>query len=339
MPASLFDVAQAVGVSISTVSRALNHPNMVDEKTRLRIQSAVKMMGYVPQGAGRTLVSKETFTIGAVISQIGASAFAKTIEVLRTQLGEAGYTLLLAQPTEGNISSIGPLRVLIERGVDAVVLLGGGGKYLDDWKFLLEKNNIPLVNIWADTSEGNSGDIGFDNYLAGQTAVNHLLSLGHLKFALISGTLEGNQRASRRYLGILETIASNGGQLMRNNIKEADYTFQAGYDATLELLSPRLDFTALICGNDYLALGAITALRERGLKVPESISVIGFNNSDFSPFINPPLTTVSFPSAEIGMYAAEVLVNLSRKKITIPKPLTLPTQLIIRESCEELKQI
>jgi LacI family transcriptional regulator len=339
MPASLFDVAQAVGVSISTVSRALNHPNMVDEKTRQRIQSAVKMMGYVPQGAGRALVSRETFTIGAIISQIGASAFAKTIEALRTQLSKAGYTLLLAQPTEGNISSIGPLRVLIERGVDSVVLLGGGGKYLDDWKYLLEKNNIPLVNIWADTSEGNSGDIGFDNYLAGQTAVNYLLSLGHLKFALISGALEGNQRASRRYLGILETIASNGGQLMRNNIKEADYTFQAGYDATLELLNSRPDFTALICGNDYLALGAISALRERGLEVPKSISVIGFNNSDFSPFINPPLTTVSFPSAEIGMHAAELLVNLSRGEITIPKSLTLPTQLIIRESCKELKQI
>lgn len=339
MPASLFDVAKAVGVSISTVSRALNHPQMVDEKTRLRIQSTVKMMGYVPQGAGRALVSRETFTIGAIISQIGASAFAKTIEALRTQLSKAGYTLLLAQPTEGNNSSIGPLRVLIERGVDAVVLLGGGGKYLDDWKYLLEKNNIPLVNIWADASEGNCGDIGFDNYLAGQTAVNHLLSLGHLKFALISGALEGNQRASRRYLGILETIASNGGQLMRNNIKEADYTFQAGYDATLELLDSRSNFTALICGNDYLALGAIAALRERGLEVPKSISVIGFNNSDFSPFINPPLTTVSFPSAEIGTQAAELLINLSRKKITIPKSLILPTQLIIRQSCEELKKI
>jgi hypothetical protein len=117
-------------------------------------------------------------------------------------------------------------------------------------------------------------------------------------------------------LGILETIASNGGQLMRNNIKEADYTFQAGYDATLELLNSCPEFTALICGNDYLALGAISALRERGLEVPKSISVIGFNNSDFSPFINPPLTTVSFPSVEIGMQAAELLINLSRKKIT-----------------------
>jgi LacI family transcriptional regulator len=338
MPASLFDVAQAVGVSISTVSRALNHPQMVDEKTRLRIQSAVEMMGYVPQGAGRALVSRETCTIGAIISQIGVSAFAKTIEALRTQLSKAGYTLLLAQPTEGNNSSIEPLRVLIERGVDAVVLLGGGGgQHLDDWKNLLEKNNIPHVNIWADASEGNLGDIGLDNYLAGQTAVNYLLSLGHLKFALISGVLGGNQRASRRYLGILETIASNGGQLMRNNIKEADYTFQAGYDATLELLNSPPSFTALICGNDYLALGAIAALRERGLAVPKSISVIGFNNSDFSPFINPPLTTVSFPSVEIGIQAAELLINLSREKNVIPKPLMIPTQLIIRQSCEELK--
>jgi DNA-binding LacI/PurR family transcriptional regulator len=126
---------------------------------------------------------------------------------------------------------------------------------------------------------------------------------------------------------------------MRNNIKEADYTFQAGYDATLELLDSRSNFTALICGNDYLALGAIAALRERGLEVPKSISVVGFNNSDFSPFINPPLTTVSFPSAEIGTQAAELLINLSRKKITIPKSLILPTQLIIRQSCKELKQI
>ena len=163
------------------------------------------------------------------------------------------------------------------------------------------------------------------------------MSLGHLKFALISGALEGNQRASRRYLGILETIASNSGQLMRNNIKEADYTFQAGFDSTLELLNSHPSFTALICGNDYLALGAIAALRERGLVVPKSISVIGFNNSDFSPFINPPLTTVSFPSVDIGMQAAEILINLSRKKITISKPLILPTQLIIRQSCAELK--
>jgi DNA-binding LacI/PurR family transcriptional regulator len=123
---------------------------------------------------------------------------------------------------------------------------------------------------------------------------------------------------------------------MRNNIKETDYTFQAGYDATHELLKSHPDFTALICGNDYLALGAITALRERGLEVPKSISVIGFNNSEFSPFINPPLTTISFPSAEIGIRAAEILVNLSKKKITIPMSLILPTQLIIRESCKEL---
>ena|SRR5690554_5352875 len=124
MAAGLRDVADMVGVSISTVSRALHRPEMVDEKTRERIALAVNALGYVPQGAGRALTSRRTGTIGAVVPRIGASAFSETLEALRQALGNANYTLLLSQPALGQDNDISPVRTLLERGVDGIVLLG-----------------------------------------------------------------------------------------------------------------------------------------------------------------------------------------------------------------------
>ena len=151
MPASLHDVAKLVGVSISTVSRALHRPDMVDAATRERVQAGVDALGYVPQGAGRALVSRQTRTVGAVIPQIGASTFIRTIEALRQRLGDAGYTLLLAQPMQEQAGAdTAPLRALIERGVDAAVLLGGPCP--PRWKELVQKSHVPLVTIWADAA-------------------------------------------------------------------------------------------------------------------------------------------------------------------------------------------
>lgn len=330
MAASLQDVAKMVGVSISTVSRALNHPDMVDIKTRERINIAVNALGYVPQGVGRALLSRRTHTIGAIVPRIGASVFAETIEALRQTLGEANYTLLLAQPPIKEQADLRSLRTLIERGVDGIVLLGNDCPPL--WLDLIAKNDLPVTIIWADASNASSGAIGFDNYIAGQQAAEHLLSFGHREFALISGHLALNQRAQQRYQGLLETIAARSGRLQRNLIVETDYSFISGHQATLQLLKKKQPFTALICGNDYLALGAMAALRETGLHIPNDISVIGFNNSEFATFVNPSLTTVHFPSVDIGTIAAKTLLNTIETQGIMPAPQMLPTYLIQRQS-------
>lgn len=330
MAASLQDVARMVGVSISTVSRALHRPEMVDAETRNRINAAVTALGYVPQGVGRALVSRRTHSIGAVVPRIGASAFAQTIEALRHGLGKHNYTLLLAQPPVEEQADLRPLRTLIERGVDAIVLLGND--YPPQWLDLITKNGLPVATIWADASNAPPGAIGFDNYVAGRQAAEHLLGLGHREFAFISGHLASNQRARQRYQGVLETIAAGGGRLSRNLITEADYEFADGYRAARRLLDEKQPFSALICGNDYLALGAMAGLREAGLDIPRDVSVIGFNNSEFAAFVDPPLTTVHFPSVEIGATAAETLLATIDSDNAMPPPQMLPTALIKRNS-------
>ncbi|WP_168202188.1 LacI family DNA-binding transcriptional regulator [Achromobacter sp. HZ01] len=323
-------MARMVGVSISTVSRALHRPEMVDAETRHRINAAVTALGYVPQGVGRALVSRRTHSIGAVVPRIGASAFAQTIEALRHGLGKHNYTLLLAQPPVEEQADLRPLRTLIERGVDAIVLLGND--YPPQWLDLITKNGLPVATIWADASNAPPGAIGFDNYVAGRQAAEHLLGLGHREFAFISGHLASNQRARQRYQGVLETIAAGGGRLSRNLITEADYEFADGYRAARRLLDEKQPFSALICGNDYLALGAMAGLREAGLDIPRDVSVIGFNNSEFAAFVDPPLTTVHFPSVEIGATAAETLLAAIDSDNAMPPPQMLPTALIKRSS-------
>ncbi|MFA5521182.1 MAG: LacI family DNA-binding transcriptional regulator [Castellaniella sp.] len=330
MAASLHDVARLVGVSISTVSRALHRPEMVDPVTRARIEAAVQTLGYIPQGVGRALVSRRTRTVGAVVPQIGASGFAGTIEALRRALGQANYTLLLAQPPITEQSDMRPLRTLVERGVDGIVLLGSD--YSDGLFDLVAKNGLPMTTIWSDSTYAQPGAIGFDNHAAGCIAVEHLLELGHRQFALITGALGSNLRARQRYQGILETLAGGGGRLQRDLIIEVDYGFGEGFRAARHLLGTGKAFTALICGNDYLALGAMACLRGEGVDMPGQMSVIGFNDSDFAAFVAPPLTTVHFPSADIGVAAAGVLLDVLEKKTPLPPPIILPTPLVVRES-------
>ncbi|WP_428851238.1 LacI family DNA-binding transcriptional regulator [Imbroritus primus] len=330
MAAGLKDVARMVGVSISTVSRALHRPEMVDADTRERVNAAVSALGYVPQGVGRALVSRRTYSIGAVIPRIGVSAFAQTVEALRQGLGQANYTLLLAQPPLNEQSDLRPLRRLIERGVDGIVLLGSDCPQA--WLEIIEKNGLPMTTIWADASDAPPGAIGFDNRVAGRQAAEHLLQLGHREFAFISGYLASNQRSQQRYQGLLEAIAAGGGRLPRELVIEADYAFSEGYRAALQLLESGQRFTALVCGNDYLALGAMAGLRERGLRIPHDMSVIGFNDSEFSAFVDPPLTTIRFPSVEIGTAAAETLLAAIEGAERMPPALMLPTTLVQRSS-------
>lgn len=334
MAASLRDVANMVGVSISTVSRALHRPEMVDAKTRARIELAVNALGYVPQGVGRALVSRRTGTIGAVVPRVGVSAFSQTLEALRHALGQENYTLLLAQPGLGEDADIRPLRTLLERGVDGVVLLGNDSPA--SWHDLATKNKLPVALIWADASNAPAGSVGFDNYQAGKQAADHLLELGHREFAYISGHLAPNQRARQRYLGLLETIAAGHGSLSRELIIETDYGFSEGYQAAQNLLTRKHRFTALICGNDYLALGAIAGLRDKGLRVPDDISVVGFNNSEFAPFVDPPLTTIHFPSVDIGLQAAQTILRGLEANGVMPEATILPTHLVARQSTRKV---
>ncbi len=327
--ARLEDVARLAKVSTATVSRALTLPHKVKARTLERVQQAARQLGYVAHGAARALASRRTHAIGAVVPTLGNAIFANTIQALQRTLDAAGYVLLLASHDFDAGIEARVTRTLIERGVDGLVLLGT--THHPDIYRMLESHNLPYVLTWAFDESGNHPCVGFDNRAAGMRIANHLLDLGHRRFAMISGITAHNERAQERLAGVREALAARGITLDPARIVEKPYTHGGGREGLRAVLAGREPPTAVICGNDVLAIGAIAECHARGLRVPQDVSVTGFDDMEMASLITPALTTVRFPAEELGVYAANhLLARLEDKAVELRSK--LPTELIIRAS-------
>lgn len=327
-PCSLADVASLAGVSAGTVSRALSRPEMISEATRERVMAAVERLGYVANGSARALAARRTRTVGALVPRFGTSSFPTMVQALESTLADGGYTLLLSAPEHGRAHDPALLRTLLERGVDAVALLGA--EQPRPSFALLASHGVPFVMLWAERSrEGPC--VGFDEAAAAALVVDHLADLGHRHLGFVGGRTEDNERARRRLRGVLQAVARRGLSLAEDACVQTEYGFAQGFDAMNALLARGGPMTAVICGNDYLAAGALSALDRAGIGVPSAMSVASFNDNDFAPFTHPPLTTVRVPIREIGEHAGRWL--LERLQGGSPaQPPALPVRLVMRES-------
>lgn len=325
---SLADVALLAGVTPATVSRALRKPEMISETTRMRVLDAVERLGYVTNGAARALVSHRTMTIGALVPRFGSSSFPTMIQALEATLAQSGYTLLLSAPERKRLHEIENLRILLGRGVDAVALLGT--EHPPELFTMLASRHIPFVMMWAPPNT-HPASVGFSEHAAAESAIKHLKELGHRYIGFISGRTDNNDRARRRSLGVTSAIAKYGMTLCEDAHIETEYGFREGAEAAREIVRRASAATAIVCGNDYLAAGALSALASAGVAVPGQMSVIGFNDNDFSPYLQPPLTTVKLPIYEIGEQAGHyLLAQLSGE--TPKNPVALPSKLMPRQS-------
>jgi LacI family transcriptional regulator len=325
---SLSDVASLAGVSSGTVSRALSRPDMISAATRDRVLAAVERLGYVANGAARALAMRRTMTVGAIVPRFGGSSFPTMIQALETTLAGQGYTLLLAAPEHRHSHEAAILRTMLERGVDALALLSS--EHPREVFAMLANSRIPFVMMWAQASDEGTC-IGFDEPGAAGLLVDHLADLGHRRLGFIGGRIADNERARRRFQGLMRALARRGLELMEEATIETDYGFQEGYDAMSTLLSRRMQASAVVCGNDYLAAGALSALDRAGIAVPESLSVASFNDNDFASFLHPPLTTVRLPIREIGERSGQYLMARLRGRSVEPMA-PLPIQLMRRSS-------
>lgn len=325
---SLTDVATLAGVSAGTVSRAISKPHMLSEGTRQRVFDAIKQLRYVPNGAARALAMRRTLTVGAVVPRFGSSWFSTLLQALENELADAGYTLLLSAPDHNRTQDLNPVSALLERGVDALAILG----YEDrpDVFSTLTDQGVPFIRLWAPRNSVWPS-IGFDEHRAAELAVDYLYRAGHRKIAYIGGKIAHNERARERQEGIMLALSARSMSLPGDARIETDYGFQEGFDATMQLLSRSREFTAVICGNDYLAAGALSALNGSGIAVPGEVSVIGFNDNDFAAFLNPPLTTVRLPIKEMGRNAARYLLRRLGDTEIAP-PVDLSVNLVERAS-------
>jgi LacI family transcriptional regulator len=322
------DLARKLNVSTATVSRALSRPEKVAPATRKRVLECVRQSGYHMNGIARSLRTQSTKTIGVIVSDIRnpfSSAIVKSVEdIARTN----GYTVLICNADEDERNEETALGLFIERQVSGVIHCSAGAN-LDLLRVLLKKS-IPLVDLDRQSGLENVDTVILDNQLGAELATNHLLELGHRRVAMISGPRHLSN-ARKRLQGFRKTLRSAQLVVPHEYIEFGDFREQSGRIAAAKLLSNEVPPTAILVANNEMMAGALFAIRQRRIKVPRDLSLIGFDDARWAQYADPPLSVVSQPTAAMGQRAAELLLErLSGQKKS--RTVVFEPKLIVRRS-------
>lgn len=328
-PPTLDDVAKKAGVSSATVSRCLNDPTRVAEETRTRVMEAVEVLGYTPNFAARVMAAKRTFTIGAIVPTMENSIFARGLQAFQEELRAKGYTLLVSSSAYEPDVEREQIKTLVARGADGLLLIGHE-RDPEIYEYL-ERQKIPTLVAWSFDPEARVPTIGFDNQSAMYALASQAIHLGHRDIAMISGASQGNDRARLRIEGLKLAMDENGLNPAQIPVIETSYEVESGAAGFERLMSHSPRPTAVLCGNDVLAVGALKRAREMGVRVPQDVSITGFDDMDLAVIVSPALTTIEVPHGDMGREAARELVDMVEGK-SEGKSKCLPTKVISRQS-------
>lgn len=321
------DVAKLAGVSTATVSRVLSNPQIVAPLRRDKVLSAVETLGYVPHPSARALASGRTYTVGCVVPTIDHAIFAKSTQSLQNTLLASGYQLLIGSHDYDPQTEYHVMSALQQRGVDALVLVGTD--HLPATWRAIKAWGKPTVLNWS--CDRRLPSIGFDNHAVSRVLAEHLLGLGHRVIGMISGRTQHNDRARSRIDGVRGAMAAAGLTLSDNYVTEQAFGLAGGRHGFEQLMRLKIKPTAIVCGNDLLAAGAVMQAERLGVDVPREVSICGVDNHELSQELHPALTTVSLPTEELGRVTAERIVA-ALGGAPLAKKRLLPFELIIRES-------
>jgi LacI family transcriptional regulator len=322
-------VAALAGVSTASVSRALNNPDSVSPPLRARIEQAIDALGYIPHAPARILSSRRSRTLGAIVPTIDNTMFARGIASLQQHLSSVGYMLFLTTSGYDLDVELQQARNLISRGVDGLVLRGGC--HHDGLRKLLADNAVPFINVGIYQPDRPYPCVGTDNEAAAHRAAAHVIELGHRRIGIVSALQRNNDRASARVAGFRRALAENGIELPPQWHVEVPYTLDDAREAARYLLSLKDRPTAVVCGNDVIAYGVLLEAERDGFSVPRDLSVVGFDDLDWSRHLRPSLTTIHVPTAETWQRAGEYLVRSLAGEQTIMHR-EIDFSLVVRES-------
>jgi LacI family transcriptional regulator len=328
------DVAARAGVSVQTVSRVVNGKGEITPETRQRVQGVIDELGYRPSAAARSLASRRSTTLGLVVHWSGGGLFQRAITAAVAEAHRHGYFFALAPISLQPREEPSCVQMLLERRVEGLLFVGGPP--LGDVGLLrkLLDEGVPVVTIAWHLADARLEVVDVDNRDAGRRATEHLLATGRRRIAQIIGPA-GWKEADDRALGFDDALAAAG---LRQEpaliVRAPDWGRSShGYHPTKELLGGDRPFDGLIAHNDTLALGAMRALRETGIRVPDDVAVVGFDDLQAED-ADPPLTSIRQPAREVGRLAARRLVELIAAP-TQPRHVTeLTTELIVRASSD-----
>jgi LacI family repressor for deo operon, udp, cdd, tsx, nupC, and nupG len=325
------EVATAAKVSVATVSRTLAMPEVVLPETRERVYETIRRLNYTPNVQARSLRTARTNVIVALVPDISNPFFAEVIRGIEQVAHQSRYSVLLGD-TQYNADREQAYADLVSaRQADGLITLQ---PHIPQ---ITTAGPLPIVNACEYVTDPSITSVYVDNVAGARLAVEYLLALGHRAIASITGPMHSPLGVDRDR-GYESALAAAGIKRNRKLTVEGDFSAEAGIRCTEALFATGVPFTALFCGNDEMAIGALRAIKSRGLRVPEDISVVGFDDIRFARYSDPPLTTIAQPAGEIGREAATLLIEILQHAEVPPRKRILPTQLVVRGSAAARKQ-
>ena len=330
---TLEEIARLSGVSRSTVSRVINQQPNVSQDVRQRVQAIIQDTGYQPNLAAQTLVSKRSWMIGLVLPRSVSSFFTdpyfpRLLQGIAQGCNQYDYTLgLFLVGSKEDEEKILP-RVSRKGMLDGVLIQSGqiGDQLIDR----MVKLDLPMVVVGSPLHTDQVSYIDVDNVSGVYNAVLHLIRLGYQRIGTITG-LSGGAASADRLEGYRKALIERGRNPEQSLITEGDFTEAGGYYAMQQLLPARPD--AVFAASDLMAIGAMRAVREAGLKIPQDVAFVGFDDVPVATYANPQLSTIRQPIARFGRNAVEILIDLIDNGINPARRIIMDTELIIRESC------
>ena len=331
---TLRDIARHVGVHPSTVSRVLNPATrkMVTEEIAEKVTRASAELGYRPNVFAQSLKTNRSFTIGVMVPDLTNAAFALIIKGIDNVLEESGYSVIVANTDNSAERAKRNLDKFRERQVDGLVIATASRQ--DELVADCRAEATPFVLTVRSTTDIGVSSVVSDEIMGGIMIISHLAQLGHKDIAYVAGP-QFLSTGFERYQGYLQGLAQVGLKANSDLFAEGEaFTEEAGRRAASKILATRQKFTAIVAGNDLMALGCYDELMAKGLKCPEDVSVVGFDDMPFAGHFNPPLTTVHTPLLDIGAEAARILLEQIEEADLPPRTQKLRPELIVRASTE-----
>ncbi len=328
---TLNDVAKHANVSPSTVSRILNGTASVSPDKRKSVEEAISLLGYRPNLMAQALAKGRSMTIGVVTQAISSPFYGETFVGIEQGLASSGYHPMFISGHWRAEEEREAVDILTSRRADALIILGGN---LEDDYLLKMAESLPIVTVGRTVQGLEHQSINISQEDGAMLGMRHLLDLGHRRIAHISGP-PSHRDAIERFTGYKNALAEYGIAYDPELVLEGNYQERAGLLATEQLLSRRTDVTAIFAANDQTAMGARLAMFRRGIRVPDDMSLIGFDDLFASGYTTPPLTTVRQPGEDMGLAAANMVFALLEGHR--PKPPRLSASLIVRESTSRLR--
>ncbi|NLA92183.1 MAG: LacI family transcriptional regulator, partial [Spirochaetales bacterium] len=326
MKITIRDIARMTNLSVATVSRVLNNKPDVSDEARELVLSTMKEHNYNPNFMARALTLKKTDSIGLILPEITNPFFPEMAKGVENRAKELNYSVILANLNSDNSSLMETINFLKSKQVDGIVIV----QWSQEFAPAIQDDDFPIVAI--DREEGKSY-VNFDNYGSGYQATSFLISKGHTEIAHLTGDLD-TLSAQKRLAGYKRCLGEYGIAINEQFIVEGDFSLESGYEGMQQLLKSTTLPTAVFAANDMVAIGAYDAITEKGLSVPEDISIVGHDDISFASIVRPKLTTVSVPRYELGVACIDVLHTLLAQKAKEPKTVNLQPELKIRDSAQ-----